>query len=259
MQTITLEKLDCYLDGILHKSLYGNDISKNGIQVQNSEPSCKEIKTIAVATDCCLQTINMAVECKADLLFCHHGLFWGDCIPITNIHYTRIKTLLDNDIALYASHIPLDANIEVGNNYGLARIIGIKDEAGFGVWRGMTIGVKGTLPVLQSTHEVARTLCDYLKCEPFMIKEFGKKSCKTVGIISGGTGSDIHQAVEAGLDLYICGDMAHEQYHFAKEHGINFIALGHYNSETVGVRLVKEKIENELGLKTFFLNAPTNL
>ena len=40
---------------------------------------------------------------------------------------------------------------------------------------------------------------------------------------------------------------------------MNVIAGGHYETETVGVSLVKEKVEKDLGLECFFIDVPTGL
>ena len=74
-----------------------------------------------------------------------------------------------------------------------------------------------------------------------------------------GAGEDVDQAAELGLDCYITGEFAHEQYHFAEEAGINVISGGHYGTETMGVSLLKEKVEKELGLRTLFIDLPTDL
>ena len=58
----------------------------NGIQVQNSAPDRKQIKKAAFAVDACLETIEKAAEQNADILFVHHGLFWGSAIPLTGSH-----------------------------------------------------------------------------------------------------------------------------------------------------------------------------
>ena len=67
------------------------------------------------------------------------------------------------------------------------------------------------------------------------------------------------QASDAGLDAFITGEVQHEQYHCIQENGINVIAGGHYRTETVGVNLVREKVEKELKINTIFIDIPTGL
>lgn len=255
---MTLTELDTYFNAFLKKELFAQDPSRNGIQIANSAPDAKQITTVAFAVDACEATAERAAQAGAGLLFVHHGLFWGGCQTITGIHYKRIKAFLDNDLALYASHIPLDANAEVGNNFGIAARLGLQDVRPFGEWRGMKLGAIGTLPAPVAIDELERKLFPNGERAAHMFP-FGKKDIRTVAIISGGAGEDFAQAVAAGADAYITGEVGHEEFHPIEESGINVIAGGHYQTETVGVNLVRAKLEKECGLKTVFIDLPTRL
>ena len=255
---MTLKELDSYFNSFLNKEDFDSDVSLNGIQVSNSDPDSKIIKKVAFAVDACEQTICECIKAGAQMLFVHHGIFWGYCETITGAHYKRIANLIKNDIALYASHIPLDANHIVGNNYGLAERLNLKNKVPAGVWHGMTFGVMGTLPRPQLLEELVPQLFPDGE-KPLHILPFGKEKIESVMILSGGTGDDINQAVAAGVDLFICGELGHEQYHYAKEHSINVLAGGHYNTETVGVRLVAQKLAAEKGIESVFIDVPTGL
>lgn len=255
---MTLFELDNYFNSFLKKENFASDPSRNGIQIQNSEPNSKQIKKVAFAVDACEATALAAAEAGADVLFVHHGLLWGGCDRITGSYYKRISAFLKNDLALCAYHIPLDANNPYGNNYGLAARLGMTELADFGFWRGMSIGVKGRLPSPLSLEELAqKVLRPGKKAETIL--PFGKKQIETVGIISGGASEDVEQAVEQGLDAYITGEFMHEQYHYAREMEMNVIGGGHYETETVGVSLVMKKLQNETGIQTIFIDIPTDL
>ena len=255
---MTLHELDTYFNTFLTKELFAADPSRNGIQIANSAPDHKPITKVAFAVDACESSAKRATQAGAQLLFVHHGLFWGDCQTITGIHYRRIKAFLDADLALYASHIPLDANAEIGNNFGLAARIGLQDVRPFGNWRGMSIGAIGTLPKSVPIDELERKLFPNGE-RAIHLFPFGKKDIRTVAIISGGAGDDFEQAVAAGADAYITGEVGHETFHPIAESGINVIAGGHYQTETVGVNLVRAKLERDCGLETVFIDLPTRL
>ena len=260
---MTLKELDEYFNSFLHKENFSSDPSRNGIQIENSDVAGKQIKKIAFAVDACCETAENAAKNGADLLFVHHGLFWGGCETITGSHYKRINSFLKNDLALYASHIPLDANSEVGNNYGLAFNIGLKNLQPFGMWRGMTIGVKGELEKPLTLEEIAKKAlrsCAKPRFFPFGSNSNGEQqNVRTLAIVSGGAGEDHVQAALEGLDAYLTGEFSHEEFHSAQEYGINVIAGGHYETEIIGVNLVRQKVEKELGLETIFIDIPTGL
>lgn len=255
---MTLNELNDYFDAFLKNGDFNSDVSKNGVQVQNSAPNEKQITKVAFAVDACLATIERAAKAGAGLLFVHHGIFWGDCQTITLTHYNRIASLIKNDIALYASHIPLDANNPYGNNFGMASRLGIKDALPFGTWHGMTLGAIGTLPSPLSADELVSKAFPN-GARSLHVLPFGKSEISRVAIISGGAGDDIDQAIEAGADAFITGEIGHEQFHVAEENGITVIAGGHYETETVGVNLVKAKLEKEKGIECVFLDVPTGL
>ena len=113
---MTLNELDAYFRSFLKIDDFPADVSKNGIQIQNSEPCKKEIKKVAFAVDACQETALKAAETGADVLFVHHGLFWPETGVLEGAAYKKFAPFLKNDVALYACHIPLDANNPYGNN-----------------------------------------------------------------------------------------------------------------------------------------------
>lgn len=255
---MNLFELNNYLNSFLCKENFLSDPSKNGIQIQNSDPLAKEIKTVAFAVDACEKSALIAAQNNADVLICHHGLFWGNCTPIVDSHYKRISAFLQNDLALIAYHLPLDANNPYGNNFGLAKKIGLNNLEQFGFWHNMKIGVRGEFDSPKSIDEISLLIGKHTHTEPQKFS-FGKKQIKTVGISSGGSSDLTQQIADEKLDLFISGEFSHEDYHLAQELGINVIAAGHYGTEIIGVSLIKEKIEKELALKTIFIDLPTGL
>lgn len=255
---MTILELQKYFDGFLHPENFGADPSMNGLQIQNASPSEKQIKKIAFAVDACEETALAAAKLNCDALFVHHGLFWGHSEKITGSVYKRISAFIKNDLALFAYHLPLDANNPYGNNYGLAARLGLTELEPFGFWRGMCLGVKGKLSVPLSVQEISKKVLRP-NIEPNIILPFGKEKNISVGIISGSGSDDIEAAVAEGLDCFITGDYAHEQFHYAKENAVNVIGGGHYETETVGVSLVMKKISDELGIETVFIESPTGL
>lgn len=256
MHRMTLAELDLFLSGYLGLAEWrSRDNASNGLQV-----SCGRdpIRRVAFAVDACLASFERASEEEADLVFVHHGLYWGKVQTLTGEYYRRVRFLMEKDMGLYAAHLPLDAHPEVGNNAGMAQALGLAELQPFGEYKGAPIGWKGRFPEPRNLEWITEILFGGRE-NALQILPFGKPQIRTVGLVSGGATYEVQQAIDQGLDLYITGDASHTVYHAALEAGINVIFGGHYATETWGVRLLSDKLAKETGLSTVFIDLPTGL
>lgn len=250
MKLIELEEIiSKKLDLDLFKS---SDSSLNGVQVGDYN---QDINKIALLVDASLEGFKLAKKAGADLILCHHGLFWGKPLAIKGAHYKRVKFLIENNISLFACHLPLDANMEVGNNIGIAKILDLENCKPFGRYKGNFIGVKGHLKKRVSLDEIKKVLLG--ENEPAYIVPGGKNLIKSVAIVSGGAPFSVYEAIDDKIDLFITGDKSHEVYHTCLEEEINMISAGHYATEIFGVKLLGEWLTNEYGIESLFIDLPT--
>jgi dinuclear metal center YbgI/SA1388 family protein len=198
----------------------------------------------------------MAAEQNADCLLVHHGLFWGGLRPLVGPHYRRVASLIDRNIALYASHLPLDRHPEVGNNAVLARLLGLELKGEFGSYHGAPIGVWGELS--QPRDALGAKIAATLGAPPRLLP-FGPDRVQRVGIVTGAGASLIPQAHAAGLDTFITGEGPHWSFFDAEELGVNVFFAGHYATETVGVKALAEHVSRHFSLPWVFLDHPTGL
>jgi dinuclear metal center YbgI/SA1388 family protein len=253
---MTVQEFDAYIRGFLAIDEFTRlDHSRNGLQVDRQN---QEIHRVACAVDAAQQVFEEAAQWKADLLFVHHGLFWGREEVLVGTHYGRVRTLLDNDLALYAVHLPLDSHLSVGNNAVMAEVLGLADVEPFGLVRNVPIGVAGSFSSSRSLQWVVDTLFGD-RFSPLAVLPFGPPEIRTVGIISGGAPLEVDQAIEQGIDLYITGDANHITYHRCRDAGINAVFAGHYATEIWGVQRMAERIAADTPLVTTFLDIPTGM
>jgi len=248
-----LQGLTQYLDDYLGVTRIADDQEAlNGLQVENSGV----VSRVAAAVDACQASIETAASLRADFLLVHHGLFWRGLEPLTGRHGRRIRLLIENDIALYSAHIPLDVHSEVGNNVRLADLLGITNAEAFGSYKGQAIGVIGDVDL--SLGEFILRVRHRLAADPHVIAA-GSDQLTRVAVISGGGGSMIEQARDAGADLYLTGEGPHHTYFDAEEWGLNVIYAGHYATETEGVKALAHHIQEKFGLPWDFIDHPTGL
>ena len=230
----------------------------NGIQLENRA----DIRGVAVAVDCSRKTIEGTIAAGANLLIVHHGLLWGGVQPIRGALYERLYRLLASDIAVYSSHLPLDAHPELGNNVLLAAKLGLAPNGGFARSQGTEIGVRGECALL--TAEIVA------RADAFARRHGGhalatdfdpSRTTRRWGICTGGGASadTLREAVALGLDTLIVGEGPHWTAVDAPELGLAIVYAGHYATETLGVQALGQLVEREFALPWQFIEAPTGL
>ena len=214
--------------------------AKNGLQVGHG----RQVKKIGWAVDADMESIRKAGKEKVDFLIVHHGIFWGSSAMDRKMRVKRIREAKRLGVAIYSSHLPLDAHPELGNSIGLLRALGLGDakRKPFGIAMGKAIGWKmeGVKIRISDLGFRIRDLRSnegekVRRWEGVKVIEAGPKICRRIGIVTGGFG-DLDQVVKAGLDTLITGEADYPTEVKAKEMGINLIFGGHRETEVFGVR-----------------------
>jgi dinuclear metal center YbgI/SA1388 family protein len=257
---VPLGEIVAYLDEYLRvREVPDERNAVNGLQVENSG----SVTRIVAAVDASQVTIDGVADGQSNdhpLLLVHHGLLWDGNVAIVGRRYRRVAALLENDIALYAAHIPLDLHPEVGNNVVLAERLGIEIEGWFGDYHGSAIGVWGHPPArLSSRDSLVSELNHALNSPGARLIAGGPDRISRLGIITGGAGNMIASAREVGLDTYITGEGPHHTYFDAMEWGLNVIYAGHYATETLGVQALASHLADRFMLEWDFHDHPTGL
>ncbi len=245
-------QLSHYLDNLLDiPSIKDAPNALNGLQVQ----STGEIKKIGLAVDLCQATIDLAIEKKCQMLFVHHGIFWGGLQQVRGPFYKKISSMMRANLGLYSAHIPLDLHPVLGNNRALADLIELQNLEPFGEYGGIKIGLKGTI-----NKKPAETLVqDLAEKLGSPVKVIGTGDIQSIGLVTGGAADIIQQASSERLDAYITGEGSNHHYHDAIEGKCILIFAGHYATETGGVKSVGLHLEQKFQIVTEFLDYPTGL
>lgn len=246
------DELVAYLDTYLRiKEI--EDRSNNGLQVEGAD----NVSRLAFAVDAGLAAFQEAQAAGAQMLIVHHGLYWSEPVLLTGIHRRRAQVLFDAGLSLYATHLPLDFHEEVGNNATLARWLDLEEVAPFGDYKGHAAGFAGRLAEPRSLGQFVAQLERSLGEPAVKVWPFGPAEVQRVGIVSGGGAPLLDQAAEAGVDVYLTGEVSHIFFHQAREVGLNIVYGGHYATETAGLKALAEHLSGRFGLDTVFLDLPT--
>ncbi len=253
---VKLDELNKYFTELLDINAVQKDYSNNGLQVEGKD----KVKKIVFTVDISLDGIEKAIALNADMIFVHHGLSWGGGLKyLTGIDGKRAKKLMQNDISLFAVHLPLDGHETLGHNAKLAEMINLNDKKSYGNYCGLEIGVKGNLKESKTVAELATKFDDKINSNS---KVFGDKNreVRNIGIISGGGGMDgLLESIRLDCDCFITGEVGHTLYHYIKESDMAVISLGHYASEQPGLFAVMDQLKKDFDIEVEFIDIPTGL
>ena len=253
MPKASLAAIVKHCDKILRTRAIGDyDGAVNGLQVENSG----FVTRIAAAVAASLATVELAIAAKADLLIVHHGLFWSPRQPWTGKNYELLRRLAENNVAVYSSHLPLDAHPKLGNNAQLCAALGLKNLKPFFLSHGRPVGFKSRTKITRNA--LAQKLAQATGMKPKIIPG-GKEICACIGVVTGGAGAELRQAAAEGVDTFITGEGPHWTFALAEELGLNVFYGGHYATETFGVRALAAELAKKFGVPWNFLDHPTGL
>lgn len=223
-----------------------NDYGPQGLQVEGRE----EIEKIATGVSLNVQLLERAAAVDADTIIVHHGLLWDkESHVVKGSFKKRLKLLLQNDMNLFAYHLPLDKHPVVGNNAMAANAFGLKEIKSFG-----QVGVQGAIE-LCGFEELLHKIQQFYQTDP-LVFPFGPSKINRIAISSGASQRDITLAIESGLDAFITGEVSEAVMHLAREGHIHFFAAGHYATEKPGITALGEHIASRFPVQVTFVDVP---
>lgn len=248
---VTRTTLVDYLDRLL-EAHDGSDFCPNGLQVAGT----KTISRLVTGVSACHDLFVRARELDAHAVLVHHGILWeGASLRLTGVHGRRVSELIHSDLNLLAYHLPLDRHAELGNNALAGRALGLEDLRPFGDHDGLPIGFQGAFPSPITPSELKRRCAELYGQEPLAFLE-GPDPLRSVGIISGGAQRSLYEAIDAGLDAFITGEVSEWVMNVCREAGIHFLAAGHYATERLGIQALGEHVADRFGIDVQFVDIP---
>jgi dinuclear metal center YbgI/SA1388 family protein len=229
----------------------------NGLQLENRS----EVRGIAAAVDFSTRAMRGAIENGASFLIVHHGMFWGGLGPYTGPAYRTMRTLVDNDIAVYSSHLPLDRHPTLGNNALLAVELGLTPIGSFARFQDIFIGVSGesdieTASLIVRARDFAKSYGE-IRTSAIPVGRRTRRWAICTG--AGASAETLSEAYAQGIDTLIVGEGPHWTAVHAEEHELAIIYAGHYATETLGVRALAQHLAEKYKVPWSFISAPTGL
>ncbi len=246
------DEIVSFLDELLDSPGFP-DYGPNGLQV----PGADEVDLIVTGVSAHLDLFDQAADAGAQMVLAHHGIVWGSRPQaISHQSKRRLETLFDADISLAASHLPLDAHPELGNNALICGALGLERAERIGAYEGRPIGFVGRSADGISVAELReRCLRAFDGREP-LIQGAGPETIHSLGVISGAAAGYLDEATALGLDAFLTGEPSEHSMADAREAGIHFISAGHYATETFGIRALGDLVAERFGVEHRFVAVP---
>lgn len=197
------------------------------------------VKKILVALDITMPVIREAVGIGADLIVAHHPLIWDSYRHVTDsvFQQEKVLSLIENKIAAICMHTNLD-EAEDGVDDTLVEALGLKAITHLAEDRiGHICELEQEMP-LEAFLSLVK---DRLGANGLRYCD-GGRPVKRIATGCGSCSEYLPQAVAAGCDTFITGDVKHDRWIDALGQGINLIDAGHYSTENPIVKKLHGKL-----------------
>ena len=231
-----------------------------GLQVGLTET---EVSGALLCLDVNEKIVDEAIRKGCNLIVSHHPLLFRGLKTIsdlTDVQRTVMKAI-QQGIAVISMHTNMD-NAKGGVNFRIAEKLGLKDVKFFasklvdGQEAGS--GVIGSLPEAMAADDFVLAVKKAFGVECAMCNELLRRPIDKVAICGGAGDFLLDEALKAGADAFITGEMHYHQY-FGYEQQIQICVIGHYQSEQYTAEVFQEIINEACpDVKTCIAETNTN-
>lgn len=227
-----------------YPSCYAEEWDNVGLLVGSDE---KEVEKLFLALDLTEETLEEACAFGADMIVTHHPMIFSGMKKINNHSFTgrKVLRLIREDISYYAMHTNYDV-------MGMAELSGeIIRLQNPGVLSAVSreegelqgFGRVGELEHPESLGEYARHVKEWYQIPDVRVYGNLDQKVSRAAICTGSGKSFLREALAAGADVYVTGDIDHHTGIDAVAQGIAVIDAGHYGTEYIFVK----ELEKVLG------------
>lgn len=206
----------------------------------------KEVACVFLALDLTDEVLKQAEEAGADLIITHHPMLFSPVKKINNqsVNGRRILKLIREDISYYAMHTNYDV---MGMADLSAEYLQLKETEVLDVTVASEKGPEGfgrvgELPREMSLRECALFVKEQLSLPDVRVYGDPGQPVRRAAVCTGSGKSMIRQALEAGADVYVTGDIDHHTGIDTAAEGMGLIDAGHYGTEYIFMEAMRQAL-----------------
>ena len=215
-----------------------------GLQIGLTEA---DVSGALLCLDVTEQIVDEAERKGCNLVVSHHPLLFRGLKQIsdaTDVQRTVWKAVRKG-ICVVSMHTNLD-NAPGGVNFKIAERLGL---SGVGFFASKTIdgmecgsGVIGQLAQPMAADDFIQHVKKQMEAESAMCNELLRRPISRVAVCGGAGDFLLDDAVRAGADAFLTGEMHYHQY-FGHEQQIQICVIGHYESEHFSTEIFRDIIQ----------------
>lgn len=206
------------------------EYDNSGIQIDGPDV---ELTGVLATLDVTEESINRAVGSGCQLVLSHHPLFFRGVKRITprDVAGRIIYASVMNGITVYSAHTNYDS-ANGGLNDALAEKLGLRNSKPLlpGKTEESGLGRIGEIDGME-IRDFAKYVKQAFDLPHLQFAPKGPHTVRKVALCSGAGAGFIEDAVAAGADVYITGDVSYHEIINAVDSGMSVLVVGHDESE----------------------------
>ena len=218
-----------------------------------------EVSGALLCLDVNEQIVDEAIQKGCNLIVSHHPLLFHGLKQISGANYVQrcVIKALKNDIVVVSMHTNMD-NAQGGVNWKIAEKLNATVLNASPVENEKTPLVLVELPRQMDARAFIELIKKQFRCDCAMCNELLRRKIQKVAICGGAGDFLLDEALKAGADAFITGEMHYHQY-FGYEQQIQICVIGHYQSEQYTAEIFRDIIQKECpGVPTKIAETITN-
>lgn len=203
----------------------------------------RPVQSVLISLDVTEAVIQYAAQAGAQLVVSHHPAIYRPISAVTDGSVAGKLALMaiERGVALYAAHTNLD-RAAGGVNDALCAALGLQDAAPASPG---SIGRIASLPATTSLDDFAGRARLALNAPMARVTGPGERPIQRLYVVSGAGRHDIADAVRAGADCMLTGEIGHHDGIDALELGLTVVELGHYHTEWPVLQHIEKHLQSQ--------------
>ncbi len=230
-----------------------------GLQIGLTEA---EVSGALLCLDVTEEILDEAVSKGCNLVVSHHPLIFHKLARVSSESYVQrcVIKAVKNDITVVSMHTNMDSAAG-GVNFKIAEKLGLEDIRFIGEEKTVEgvdggTGVVGVFPEGMSSADFIKLLKERFDVACVQANQLLERPVKSVAICGGAGSFLLPEALKAGADAFITGEMHYHEY-FDHDQEIQIAVIGHYQSEKFTSEVFRSIME-PMGVRCLIAETVTN-